>query len=297
MKTAEELQRQIKTASELHDVVKTMKSLSAVNMGHYEKAIKSINAYYRTVLLGLQAMVQQPELTFKAPKRSAAQGKTGIILFGSDQGMCGGFNDRIIEFMIPHSKDLQSAEGKTPIICVGMRCAALLKAKGLIPQFLYPVPGSLDTIVGSVQDILADIDSWLESGAATKILLFHNCPTFRLSYSQKRTTLLPLSRKWYNEISSRSWPSPNTPIFTMEASRLFSALTRQYLFVSLYRAFAESMATENSARLSAMQSAEKNIEERLENLTSRHRRQRQTAITSELLDIVSGFEAQHDKQH
>ena len=77
----------------------------------------------------------------------------------------------------------------------------------------------------------------------------------------------------------------------MNPDRLFSALVRQYLFVSLYRAYTESMASENGARLSSMQAAEKNIQERLEELTAMHRQQRQESITSELLDIVSGFEA------
>lgn len=293
MRTAEELQRRINTAADLYDVVKTMKSLAAVNVSHYEKAVESINEYYRTVILGMQVMLQQSETTVRAPRQPASAGKTGILLFGSDQGMCGGFNDRIVEFMIRQSMELRSIDGETPILCVGARSAALLEAKRLAPQILYPVPGSLDAIVNSVQDILADIDNWLGSGAAENIVLFHNRLTSGLQYSPKRTLLLPLSEKLYDEIVSRPWPTRNVPIFTMNADKLFSVLTRQYLFVSLYRVFAESMATENSARLSSMQSAEKNIEERLEDLTARHRRQRQTTITSELLDIISGFEALH----
>jgi F-type H+-transporting ATPase subunit gamma len=72
---------------------------------------------------------------------------------------------------------------------------------------------------------------------------------------------------------------------------LLSALIRQYLFVALHRATVESLASENAARLSSMQAAEKNIEERLTDLTAEYRQQRQNSITGELLDIVSGFEA------
>jgi F-type H+-transporting ATPase subunit gamma len=77
----------------------------------------------------------------------------------------------------------------------------------------------------------------------------------------------------------------------MEGDRLFLALIRQYLFVSLYRAFAESLASENASRLAAMQRAERNIEERLDDLGARFRQERQTSITDELLDILSGFTA------
>ena len=68
-------------------------------------------------------------------------------------------------------------------------------------------------------------------------------------------------------------------------------LLRQYLFIVLYRGFAQSMASENAARLMAMQAAEKNIVEMLDELKARFREQRQGNITNELLDIVSGFEA------
>ncbi len=77
---------------------------------------------------------------------------------------------------------------------------------------------------------------------------------------------------------------------------LFSSVVRQYLFVSLYRAFAESLKSENASRLSSMQAAQKNIEERLTELNSQHRHQRQSSITSELLDIVSGFEALNSRE-
>jgi F-type H+-transporting ATPase subunit gamma len=76
---------------------------------------------------------------------------------------------------------------------------------------------------------------------------------------------------------------------------LFMSLIREYLFVSLYRAFAESLASENASRLASMQNAEKNIEERLQELNGQFHRQRQMTITEELLDIVAGFEAMKEK--
>jgi F-type H+-transporting ATPase subunit gamma len=92
--------------------------------------------------------------------------------------------------------------------------------------------------------------------------------------------LLPIDRAWIKSIQEKKWPTRVLPTFTIERDSLFSSLFHQYIFVSLFRAFAESMASENAARLLSMQSAEKNIDERIQN-----------AITSELLDIVSGFEA------
>jgi F-type H+-transporting ATPase subunit gamma len=80
-------------------------------------------------------------------------------------------------------------------------------------------------------------------------------------------------------------------MFRSDWESLFASLVRQYFFVSLYRAFAESLASEHSSRLAAMQMAEDNVEERLDDLQSRFHRTRQNAITEELLDITAGFEA------
>ena len=68
-------------------------------------------------------------------------------------------------------------------------------------------------------------------------------------------------------------------------------LIREYLFVSLFRACAESLASENASRLAAMQRAEKNIDELLEELKRTFHRLRQNGIDEELFDVISGFEA------
>ncbi len=77
----------------------------------------------------------------------------------------------------------------------------------------------------------------------------------------------------------------------MDTATLFSRLVRQYLFVWLFRACAESLAGENASRIAAMQAAERNIKDRLLALRSDYAMRRQTAITAELLDVVTGFEA------
>jgi F-type H+-transporting ATPase subunit gamma len=75
----------------------------------------------------------------------------------------------------------------------------------------------------------------------------------------------------------------------MDRAELFASLLRQYLFVWVFRACAFSLASENAGRLASMQAAERNISERLIELSTSFSRQRQEAITDELLEVVSGF--------
>jgi F-type H+-transporting ATPase subunit gamma len=100
---------------------------------------------------------------------------------------------------------------------------------------------------------------------------------------------------WLREIAKKKWESKSLPIFRMDTDKIFSSLIREYLFVSLYRAFAESLASENASRLASMQNAEKNIEEQLQDLHVQFHRKRQMTITEELLDIVAGFEAMQEE--
>jgi F-type H+-transporting ATPase subunit gamma len=76
-----------------------------------------------------------------------------------------------------------------------------------------------------------------------------------------------------------------------ETTATLRALIREYLFISLFRACAESLSSENASRLAAMQRADKNIDDLLEDLNGAFHRLRQSGIDEELFDVISGFEA------
>jgi len=124
-----------------------------------------------------------------------------------------------------------------------------------------------------------------------RVMLFYSRHLSGASYSPHEVHLLPMDMEYLQELGKKDWPTRSLPVFTMDWDRLFSSLIRQHLFVSLYRAVAESMASENASRLASMQGAERNIEERLGELTAHFHQQRQMSITEELLDIVAGFTA------
>ena len=103
--------------------------------------------------------------------------------------------------------------------------------------------------------------------------------------------LSPIDTSWLQNLQKQERNFETLPMFTMDRKQLFSELICEYCFISLYRVYAVSFASENASRLSAMHSAETHIEECLLALKARYHCQRQDAITSELFDIVGGFEA------
>lgn len=286
METLDALRRRIDSARDLGGIVRTMKALSAASIRQFERSVEAIDAYNRTVDGGLRILLRDASAP---PDDSNASGGQGLlaVIFGSDQGMCGQFNENIVSFALDDMVDARRIQ-----VVVGLRAANRLEEAGSDFAELFPVPSSVDGINPAVQSLLLTIESLQNSGAVRQVNLYYNHPLSGSTYQPTRVQLIPVDlERFRSSETDEETPSRSLPLYTMEYPRLLSALLRQYLFAQLYRAYAESLTSENASRLLTMQSAEKNIEERLAELNTLYHGQRQGAITSELLDIVSGVEA------
>ncbi|MGI8436642.1 MAG: F0F1 ATP synthase subunit gamma, partial [Chthoniobacterales bacterium] len=125
----------------------------------------------------------------------------------------------------------------------------------------------------------------------TELHLFYNRPTSGAGYDPVTQRLLPLYETWRSNLAKLPWPAKNLPEVLGDGTETLRALIREYLFVSLFRACAESLASENASRLAAMQRADKNIDELLVTLQGSFNRLRQSSIDEELFDVISGFDA------
>lgn len=286
MPSIDALQRQIATVKKLQSVVKTMKVLAAVSIRQYEQAVESLAEYTRMIEMGLQVVLREQYIELSPQITTTPQ--IGAIIFGSDQGMCGQFNEQIAQYAIAHKLPLTNQRS---IITVGSRIISPLEDAGETITESFSMPSSLGGIVPTVQDLLIKIEQWRSQGQIQEIILFYNQPRSNTLFEPQTLHLFPLDQKWLKELKQRPWRSRTLPIFTMEREQLFSALMRQYFFIWLYHAFAASLASENASRLASMQLAEKNIEERLIAFNTQFQQQRQEAITEEILEIVAGSEA------
>jgi F-type H+-transporting ATPase subunit gamma len=267
-----------------------MKALAAVSIRQYQRAVESLTDYTRAVEMGLQIVLkQQKESVAVAPTIPVS--RIGSIIFGSDQGLCGQLNEQISAYAIDHMDRMNVRIKDRAVITVGMRVYGYVEDMGQSIEENLTTPGSTAGITPMVEEIIMLLEDWYFRRQIRHIFLFYNEYLSGASYRPHMYHLLPVDRKWLKELEMKPWPSGTIPFFTMNVDALFLALIREYLFVSLYRAFAESLASENASRLASMQNAERNIEERLQELHGQYHRQRQMTITEELLDIVGGFEA------
>jgi F-type H+-transporting ATPase subunit gamma len=287
METAEDLKRRIGSANDLHGVVKTMKTLAAVSIRQYEESLRSVDEYYRSVELGLKALL----LSRPARHQTNLPPETIVFIIGSDQGMVGQFNESVASF----AKEDISGEGQPPkkpaLWAAGARAAASGSDRfGEVAEF-FPLPSSPRSTGETVQDVMLRLEEQRRSGGEVQFLLYYNYPSPALGWKTEKRLLLPPDSRWLERIRGTRWPRRGLPLYTLDWEDLFGSLVGEYLFVSLFRAFSSSMAAENAARLASMQRAEKNIEEMRENFVAAYNAARQAAVTEELFDVISGFEA------
>ncbi len=288
--TTASLRQKINSAGDLQSVVGAMKALAASSIGQYEKSVSALADYYRAVELGLGVCfrARRPAVENGARQRPAAAGAVGAIVFGSDQGLVGQFNEVVAECAI---KTLAGLPGKPQVWAVGERVHARLVDAGLPLTKLFAVPNSVEAIAPLMGQLQIASETPWEDGQDARVYVFHNRPQTGALYEPVCQQLLPLDARWQGDLAKGRWPTRNLPEVMGDGTTALRALIREYLFISLFRACAESLASENASRLAAMERADKNIGELLENLRGASRRLRQNGIDEELFDVISGFEA------
>ena len=288
--TTTSLRRKISSASDLQSVVRTMKALAASSVGQYEKSVVALADYYRAVELGLGACFRKSEPAALMVNRKGQTDVTafGAVVFGSDQGLVGQFNDVVADYAI---KTLASLPGKPQVWAVGERVHARLADAGVPLMGLFSVPNSVKAITPLVGEIQIESETHRAKGEYGRVYVFHNRPQSGALYEPVSQRLLPLDAQWQDGLAKVPWPTQSLPEVMGTGMGTLSALIREYLFISLFRACAESLASENASRLAAMERADKNIDELLEDLHGTFNRLRQSGIDEELFDVISGFEA------
>jgi F-type H+-transporting ATPase subunit gamma len=267
-----------------------MKALAASSIGQYEQSVRALGDYYRNVELGLGVCFRGTgsEALMTGETRQTDVGAIGAVVFGSDQGLVGQFNDVVADHAV---KMLAALPAKSEVWAVGERVHARLADADLPLVGLFTVPNSVKAITPLVGQILVESETRHSQGEVTELYLFYNRPTSGAVYAPVSQRLLPLDEQWRRKLAELPWPTGSLPEVIGGGTATLRALIREYLFVSLFRACAESLASENASRLAAMQRADKNIDELVEDLNRTFHRLRQSGIDEELFDVISGFEA------
>ncbi len=287
--TAQSLRRTIRSGAQLQSVVRTMKALAASSIGQYERSVRALVDYDRTVQLGLGACLRHryPSATIyrRVPSRTV---ELSAIVFGSDQGLVGQFNEVVSDYAI---KTLKGLTVGTQIWTVGERVYARMADTGQKLVGPFTVPNSVRAIGGLVDQLQIETGLPHTNDEDAQLWVFYNRRLSATQYEPVSQRLLPLDAQWQQGLAKIPWSNRNVPELVGGSTPVLRALIREYLFISLFRACAESLASENASRLAAMQRADKNIDDLLGRLNASYNQLRQSGIDEELFDVISGFEA------
>lgn len=287
----ERLAQRARTLGSIRGIVRTMKTMAAINATPYEQAATAIEAYQATVRHGFTAFAFR--MGSQALPAATAPRQQVLVAFGSDHGFCGNYNELVAHSLRQWLDAGTHAPARRLVLCIGARLATALQERGLPPDQVLMPPASAEGIARVAAGIVTRLEQAGrgEPLAALGVTLAY---TRRAEHGARLPlvrTLLPLAPGLLQ--APRRWPSRALPDFAMAPQALLAALVRNHLFASLFRAAAEAIATENAARLALMQQAEQSVDERLDELRRQMSTHRQDEITNELMDIVIGHVGDH----
>ena len=283
MPSLQQLEKQIATIDGLRDVIHSMRSLAATYLRRAEERLSGLRAYADTVGRAIEDCLFGREIALPEPEAGGA----AILVFFSEQGLCGRFNEVIADAAAERAKEV----GARRFIVVGKRGPALIRREKLDVIAEMPSTTSPDGDDVVIHAIAKTVVGLRERETFGELYLLHAryLSPGRIEPAFER--VLPLDLSQWRDPSA---PRRTQPHLALSRLDLLRELVSEYTFISLFRAMTESLAGEHGMRLQSMEAAKGNIDDALEELQLQSRIQRQNEITSELLDVVSGATALGD---
>lgn len=292
----EALNRRIKTTQDIGDIVHTMKMLSSASLGQYEKSLQSLTHYGQTISDAFHGLFCQENFHYIEPQTKSNDTRPLVILIGSDNGMVGRFNNDLITFTNKYFET--NRPGISPyFITVGKRITLLSESQKFDLLSSYPISNSIKEIAPMAAQLLNQIDKIVSKHKIDFVYLFSNQKKGNVAFSPQVHQLIPLSQEHLRKLHKEKWTGRTLPLVTADQYALFSALVREYLIVLLSHDLVGSLVSEHYTRMMHMQEAENNIKDRLDDFNLEYQQLRQTQVTDELIDIVSGAEEMNKQKN
>ncbi|MGO9170906.1 MAG: F0F1 ATP synthase subunit gamma [Rhodomicrobium sp.] len=268
----------IANMGELQNIVSAMRSLAGMRVQEAQLALPEIRRYADSMAAAIEAALML--MPRQEPPQQAWQGIRALVLCAAEHGFAGGFNERLVEAA---EAELQPRD---VLFVLGSRGAALALERGTHAAWARPMATRLAGTPGTVNQLTKELYARIARGEISRVeVMFSRYRRGGQSTIQRRL-LLPLDTASFAAGQPRQAPLRN-----LEPAALFEKLAAEYVFALLTEAAVESIASENAARFSAMEAACDNVQKKLQQLQQEASQARQTEITTELLDLVTGAEA------
>ena len=292
MPSLKDLRLRINSVKSTRKITSAMKMVAASKLRRAQTAAEQGRPYAARMERMLGALATGMAGQSGAPRLMVGTGKDQVhllIVITGDRGLCGGFNSSIARAARQTAQSL-IAEGKTvKIMTVGRKGRDQLK-RDFSAQLVDGIEGigKKGVTFAEVNEIADKVLAMFEEGAFDVATVIYNRFQSVISQIVTRQTLIPLPVPAVEEKKDSSGAIYE---FEPDEETILADLLPRNLSVQLFRALLESNASEQGARMTAMDNATRNAGEMLQKLTVKYNRSRQAQITKELIEIISGAEA------
>lgn len=279
-----EIEAHIGGMSELLDIVAAMRSLASMRMQEANRTLPGVRAYAETMATAIgdaSLLLPEPDVSARGPTNRRA-----LILCTAEHGLVGGFNARVL--------DAASVmrDGETVLFVLGRRGAGQARERGWTPHQVHVMATRAEGVPETIRPLSAELYGLIARGQIASVVTMFVRQRQGSAATIEERQLFPIDVAAY-----RLRQPMVAPLHNLAPDRLLERLVAEYVFALLTEAAVESLASEHAARFAAMGSAYDNVSKKLEELRQDARAARQSEITEELLDLVTGAEAARNAGH
>ncbi len=293
MANLKEIKRKIGSVKNTQKTTNAMKLVSSAKLKRTEELAKRSRVYSAKLTELLNEIAQKM-------KQSNAEGldnvyfreiekpkKVDIIFITADKGLCGGFNTHTIKRTSKLIAEFKEQDVKVRLRAVGRKGVDYFKFNNIeLNDEIIGLSASPDFITAS--EFISEVAASYVSGETDRIILVHNGYVNMITQEVRQVQILPVDP---STLDLNSVSTSELEVEPDDDDTLLDALVKRYIEYTMYYSLIDSLAAEHSARMQAMDAATTNAKEMVKDLTVKYNKARQEAITTELIEIISGVES------
>ncbi|CCQ72367.1 F0F1 ATP synthase subunit gamma [Magnetospira sp. QH-2] len=295
MANLKDLRIRIASVKSTKKITSAMKMVAASKLRRAQTQAEEARPYATRMERMLGSLAHSTAGMDGAPKLLAGTGNDNVhmlVAFTSDRGLCGGFNSSIVREVRRRVLELEGEGKEVKLMCVGRKASDALRREfgRLIVGEVTGIASKKGIPFTEAQQVSQNLRDMYERGEFDICTIYYN--RFKSAISQVVTPqqIIPFPVPEKEVVDTSDGPKA-VYIYEPEEEQILAALLPRNLSVQVYRAMLENNASEQGARMTAMDNATRNAGDMIDSLTMTYNRTRQAVITSELIEIISGAEA------
>ena len=305
MASMKQIKQRKKTVESTGKITKAMKLVATVKLQKTKQAATEAVPYFDAMYEKITSVIKHSKSLKHKYLNGKPGAKKGILVFSSNKGLAGGYNASIVKKLVGEDADIKFSKDDTVVYAIGAKARDELARRGFTIERDYQEAMD-DVHYGNCVEIAQDVLDDFVNGKINEIYLVYTYFKNTITHIPRVLKLLPfenverntdtdtelIKHRTFHVVKSKFEDDESIMMnYEMEDEEMLNQIIPLYISTLLYGALTASIASENGARMTAMDNATKNAKELSEKLGVMYNRARQGAITQELTEIVAGANA------